>query len=343
MNVLVTGGGGFLGKAIVERLVSRGDHVRSFSRSHHQSLDELGVETVLGDLADADAVDRAVAGCDLVFHVAAKPGIWGPYLDYYLPNVVGTKNILGACRKFGVKRLVYTSTPSVVHAGRDLENANESLPYADHFATHYPRTKAEAEKMVLAAAGSEIATVALRPHLIWGPGDNHLVPRIVARGRAGRLRKIGSVEKLVDATYIDNAAEAHLLAADRLQIGSPISGKAYFIANGEPTPIWTLVDGILAAAGLPPVKKTIPYWLAYSVGATLEAFYSILRRRDEPMMTRFVAKQLSTAHWFDLSAAKRDLGYEPKVTTAEGLERLKAWFGSQKGYQFPTAPQVSGI
>ena len=326
MNVLVTGGGGFLGKAIVERLVKRGCRVRSLSRSLHPELESSGVDSSLGDLADAEAVERAVAGAELVFHVAAKPGVWGPYLEYYMPNVVGTLNIIAACRKFGVKKLVYTSTPSVVHTGRNLENADESLPYAKHFETHYPRTKAEAEKAVLESAGSDLATVALRPHLIWGPGDNHLVPRIVARGRAGRLRRVKSMDMLVDATYIDNAADAHLLAADRLQIGSPISGKAYFIANGEPMPIWTLIDGILSAAGLPPVKKTIPYWLAYTAGATLETFYSLLRRKEEPMMTRFVAKQLATSHWFDLSAAKHDLGYEAKVTTAEGLERLKKWF-----------------
>jgi 2-alkyl-3-oxoalkanoate reductase len=326
MKVLVTGGGGFLGKAIVERLVKRGCKVRSLSRSIHSDLDKSGVDSSLGDLADAGAVERAVDGCELVFHVAAKPGVWGRYHEYYLPNVVGTNNILAACRKYGVKKLVYTSTPSVVHSGRNLENADESLPYAEHFETHYPRTKAEAEQAVLAAAGPELATVALRPHLIWGPGDNHLVPRIVSRWRSGRLRRTGSMETLVDATYIDNAADAHLLAADRLAIGSPISGKAYFIANGEPMPIWTLIDGILAAAGLPPVKKTIPFWMAYSAGAVLEGVYSLLRRKDEPMMTRFVAKQLATSHWFDLSAAKRDLGYEPKVTTMEGLERLKKWF-----------------
>lgn len=325
MNVLVTGGGGFLGKAIVDRLVARGDAVRSLSRSMHKDLESSGVDSSLGDLADPDAVDRAVKGCELVFHVAAKPGVWGRYHEYYMPNVVGTRNILKACRKYGVKKLVYTSTPSVVHGGTNLENANESLPYAEKYETHYPRTKAEAEQEVLAAAGDDIATVALRPHLIWGPGDNHLVPRILARGRAGKLRRTGSSETLIDATYIDNAADAHLLAADRLHIGSPISGKAYFIANGEPMPIWTLIDGILAAADLPPVRKTIPFWAAYSAGAILEAVYSLFRRKNEPLMTRFVAKQLATSHWFDLSAAKRDLGYEPKVTTAEGLVRLKAW------------------
>src|SRR5438046_1698885 len=159
MNVLVTGGGGFLGKAIVERLIVRGDRVRSLSLTEHPELDSLGVERRQGDVANATVVEQAVRGCDLVFHVAAKAGVWGPFHDYYLPNVVGTKNVLDACRRFGVRRLVYTSTPSVVHAGRDLENADESLPYADHFETHYPRTKAEAEKMVLAAASDELATV----------------------------------------------------------------------------------------------------------------------------------------------------------------------------------------
>jgi 2-alkyl-3-oxoalkanoate reductase len=324
MKALVTGGGGFLGGAIVRRLVARGDRVCSLARGHYAELEALGVVQHRGDVADADAVSQATAGCDVIFHVAAKAGIWGRYDDYYRANVVGTRNVLEACRQHGIRRLVHTSSPSVVFNGRDMEGVNESLPYPDHFEAHYPQTKAEAEKLVLAANGPDLATVALRPHLIWGPGDNHLIPRIVARGRSGRLRRIGSASKKIDTIYIENAADAHLLAADRLSPGSPIAGKAYFLSQGEPVPTWEFINRILAAAGVAPVTRTVPVWLAYTAGWMLETWYGALRLQSEPPMTRFLARELATSHWFDISAARRDLGYEPKVSIDEGLRRLFA-------------------
>ena len=290
MNALVTGGGGFLGGAIVRQLAARGDRVRSLSRGRYPALDALGVEQIQGDVADAGAVDAAVAECDIVFHVAAKAGVWGRYAEYHRANVVGTQNVLSACRKHGVRRLVYTSSPSVVFDGRDMEGVDESVPYPEHYEAAYPKTKAEAERLVLAANGPDLATVALRPHLIWGPGDNHLTPRILERGRAGRLRRIGRANKRIDATYIDNAADAHLLAGDRLAPGSPIAGNAYFISNGEPIPLWDLINHILATGGIPPVTRTIPVWLAYAAGWLMEMTYTAFRRRDEPPMTRFVAR-----------------------------------------------------
>jgi 2-alkyl-3-oxoalkanoate reductase len=322
MNALVTGGGGFLGGAIVRRLVARGDHVRSLSRRLYPELDALGVEQIQGDVADLDPTETVVAGCDVIFHVAAKAGVWGPYADYYRANVVGTQNIVAACRKHGVHRLVYTSSPSVVFDGRDLEGVDESTPYPKHYEAAYPKTKAEAERLVLAANGPDLATVALRPHLIWGPGDNHLLPRILERGRAGRLRRIGRANKLIDSIYIDNAAGAHLLAADRLTPGSPIAGKPYFLSNSEPIPLWDLINCILATAGISPVTRTVPVWLAYTAGWLLETAYTLLGRRDEPPMTRFLARELTTSHWFNIAAARRDLGYEPKVSIAEGLRRV---------------------
>jgi nucleoside-diphosphate-sugar epimerase len=224
VKALVTGGGGFLGKAIVRLLHARGDEVRSFSRTPHPELTALGVEHCCGDLDDRDAVAAAVAGCDLVFHVAAKAGIWGPYQDFYRANVVGTRNVIDACRQHGVRRLVYTSSPSVVFDGHDMEGVDESVPYPRHFHAPYPQTKAEAEIMVLRSNGPELATVALRPHLIWGPEDNHLVPRILLRGRQGALRRIGDRPCLVDTIYIDNAASAHLLAADALATAPSSTG-----------------------------------------------------------------------------------------------------------------------
>lgn len=324
MNALVTGGGGFLGGAIVRMLVARGDHVRSLSRQRYPELDALGVEQVQGDIGDGVAVEDAAARCDVIFHVAAKAGVGGRYNDYYEANVIGTENVASACWQHGITRLVYTSSPSVVFDGRDMEGVNESVPYPSHYHAHYPSTKAEAERLVIAANGPRLATVSLRPHLIWGPGDNHLVPRLLVRGRAGKLRRIGNHEPVIDSTYIDNAAEAHVLAADRLAVGSPIAGRVYFISNGEPMPMWDLVNKILAAGGVAPVTRSVPVWVAVAVGRVLETLYAAFRPDAEPPMTRFVARELATSHWFDLSAARRDLGYEPRVSIEEGLRRLAA-------------------
>lgn len=322
MKAAVTGGGGFLGGAIVRRLHRRAWSVRSFTRTAYPWLDELGVEQVLGDLADPAAVENALAGCDIVFHVAAKAGVWGPYAEFHATNVVGTRNVLAACRKHGIRKLVYTSTPSVVHGGRDLNGADESVPYPSSFEAAYPETKAIAEQAVLAANGPDLATVSLRPHLIWGPGDPHLIPRVLARAKAGKLRRVGSRPVKVDVTYIDNAAEAHELAADKLDIGSPVAGKAYFITNGEPVDLWEFLNKVLAEAGLPPVTRTVSAWKARLAGRVLEWVYRAFRFRSEPAMTRYVARQLSTSHWYDISAARRDLGYVPQVSLEEGLKRL---------------------
>ena len=324
MIALVTGGGGFLGGAIVRRLLVRGNTVRSLTRFRYPWLDDLGVSQILGDLSKPDDVTKAMEGVDLVFHVAAKAGVWGRYSDYYATNVTGTENIIAACLKHGVKKLVFTSTPSVVHSGGDLEGVNESTPYPDHFEASYPETKAIAEKAVLAANGPQLATVALRPHLIWGPGDPHLIPRVLRRAKEGRLRRIGKRDVKVDVTYIDNAAQAHMLAVDKLEIGSPIAGKAYFISDGEPVVLWDFLNRILKDNGLPPVTKSVPVGLAKFAGWTLETLYKILWLPGEPSMTRFVANQLSTSHWYDISAAKRDLGYVPLVSTEQGLMSLTA-------------------
>jgi nucleoside-diphosphate-sugar epimerase len=325
MKALVTGGGGFLGGAIVRLLVERGDEARSFSRGDYPLLRELGVAQFRGDLADREAVIRAAEGCDVVFHVAARAGIWGSFAEYYRANVTGTENVIAACCRHGVGRLVFTGSPSVVFDGRDVEGGDESLPYPEHYHAHYPRTKAMAEQRVLAANSSQLATVSLRPHLIWGPGDNHLVPRIVARGKAGKLRRIGNRPCLVDTVYVDNAAHAHLLGADRLVHGGAVSGKAYFISNGEPLPLWEMVDRILAAAGLPPVTRSMPAGAALAAGIICEALWNILRLSGEPPMTRFIAREMATAHWFDITAARRDLGYSPQISIDEGLKRLKDW------------------
>ncbi len=326
MKALVTGAGGFLGGVIARQLIERGDEVRSFSRGDYPELTRLGIETRRGDLADADAVRAAAEDRDVVFHVAALAGIWGPRADYWRTNVVGTENVLAACRHHGIPRLVYTSSPSVVFDGRDIEGGDESLPYASRFRAAYPETKAVAECEVLAAQSADLSTVALRPHLIWGPGDQHLVPRLLTRARAGQLRLVAGGSSRVDSVYVDDAARAHLLAADALAgASSPAGGRAYFISQGQPLAIRDLINGILAAAGLPPVTRSIPGPLAFLAGSVLELVGHLRRSTEEPRMTRFLADQLAKAHWFDIGAARRDLGYTPELTIEEGLDRLAAW------------------
>jgi nucleoside-diphosphate-sugar epimerase len=324
MNVLVTGGGGFLGKALVKRLLARGDEVRSLARGAHPELDALGVDARRGDVGDATAVAAATEGVDAVVHVAGEVSSWGPYARFHRTNVTGTENVIAACRTYGVRKLVYTSSPSVVHGGDDVAGGDESLPYATKFEAHYPRTKAIAERLVLAANDATLSTVALRPHLIWGPGDTQLLPRAVAQSKARTLRLPGGRENRVDCTYIDNAVDAHVLALDQVSLRSPCAGRAYFISNGEPLPTGVLVNRMLEAAGAPAVTKTIPPFVAYLAGCVAEAAHAIFRRQGEPRITRFVARQMMTSHFYDIRAAKRDLGYEPKVSVDEGLARLRS-------------------
>jgi nucleoside-diphosphate-sugar epimerase len=330
MRVLVTGGTGFLGRAVVERLAARGDTVRVLSRGHRATDLPAGVEFHRGDVAELSAVGNAAAGCDLVVHTAALAGLAGPRADYERANVLGTRNVVEACRRHRVPRLVHTSTPSVVFDGSDMEGVDESVPLARRFEAWYPETKAEAEREVLAANGEGLSTVALRPHLVWGPGDHHLVPRLLARARAGQLALVGDGSNRVDATYIDNAADSHLAAAGRLAPGAPCAGRAYFITDGSPLPLRELMDRILAAGGLPPVTRSVSPTVAVVLGWVLESIHSLLRRPGEPRMTRFLARELSTAHWFDIGAARRDLGYEPRVTLDEGMERLEAWLREEE-------------
>jgi len=329
VKALVTGGGGFLGGAIVRRLVERGWPVRTFQRSHYQLLDELGVEQIRGDISDTEAVSGVVDGCDIVFHVAAKVDPWGAYQPFHRTNVVGTENVLAAMRSRGVPKLVYTSTPSVVHSGGDLAGVDESVPYPERFEAAYPQTKAMAEMAVLAANEDDLLTVVLRPRFIWGPEDTNLVPQLVARARAGQLRIVGDGSNLVDTVYIDNAVDAHLLAADCLEPGASCAGRPYFISNGEPWPMKKIINGILGAAGLPPEERSVPLKAALVAGAVFENIYKVFPTRGGPRMSRFVARNFATAHWFDISAARRDLGYEPRVSIDEGLARLRSWFDSQ--------------
>ena len=330
-RALVTGAGGFIGGAIARALCDRGVEVRSFSRSAYPDLEVLGVQQIGGDLGDPADVSRALEGMDVVFHVAARFDLWGRYEDFHRTNTLGTQHVIDACRKCEVSSLIFTSTPSVVHGGDSVDGVDESAPYPERFEAHYPATKALAEQAVLAANSSELATVALRPHLVWGPGDTSALPRLVERARSGRLRMVGKPQ-LVDVSYIDNVVSAHLAAADRLRPGASCAGKAYFISQGDPVPGPQFVNDLLGAAGVPPVKRTLPLWAARAAAAIAEAVWSTFRLGGEPPVTRYMVSQLATAHWYDISAARKDLGYEATVSYDEGMRRLRAWLADHPGF-----------
>lgn len=324
MKALVTGGGGFVGRSIVSALLERGDSVRSLARGEYPELAAQGVEVHRGDLADADAVAKAADGCDVVFHVAARVGAAGAYEAFHETNVVGTDNVIAACRKGGVGSLVFTSTPSVVFGHDDLEGVDESAPYAEEYEAFYPQTKAEAERHVLEANDDALHTVSIRPHIVWGPGDTSLLPRLLER--APRLRKIRGPEKKTDVTFIDDAVAAHLLAADRLQeTPEAVGGKAFFISAGEPIEIWTFIDRVLEAAGRPKITKTAPAGLALAAGWMMEKLHALSGSEGEPRLSRWIVRELTRSHWFDISAARKDLGYNPSVTIDDGMRRLEAW------------------
>ena len=367
--VLVTGATGFLGSHLLARLRAAGRPITIVSRSPRPELSAQNIRVVVGALHDPAVCADAVRGVATVFHVAARVGVWGAYDDFYRDNVLATRALLAAARAAGVRHFVHTSTPSVVYNGYDLAGADESLPLATACPSPYPLTKALAEREVLAAHTDAFRTCALRPHLIWGVGDPHLVPRILARAAAGRLRVVGRGENLVDMVHVENATDAHLLAEIALaapvtekcnQIGytapgpssippSPAApakcnqigytfpepsslaaplhpgGRAYFITNGEPINLWHWIDDLLVALDRPRLPtRRIPLPVASALGAACELAWRALRRDGEPPMTRFIAAELAKHHWFDLSAARRDLGYKPRITMAEGTRALVA-------------------
>jgi len=323
MKILVTGGGGFLGTAICRQLTSLGHAVTAFQRSAAPELAKMGVSVLQGDVCDKQALSAAANGCDAIIHTAGKAGIWGDAEVYERINVGGTTAVIEVCRTLGIPILVHTSSPSIVHGNGDIEGGDESLPLASRFLAPYPATKAEAETRILAANSTTLKTTALRPHLIWGPGDPHILPRLAARVRNGRLALPGA-DKKIDTVYVDNAASAHVDALLDLAGAAKSAGNAYFISNDEPLPQGEIIRRLLAAIGVKAEIRPVPAALARAAGAFCESAWRLLRLKSEPPITRFSADQLSTAHWFDISAARRDLSYLPKISIEQGLKRLSS-------------------
>ncbi len=321
-RALVTGGGGFVGSHIVRQLRLAGVECFVLGRNRYPEMEALGAICIQGDICDAEFLLSTMEGVDTVFHVAALAGIWGKWEDYHSVNVIGTANVLAACKKNRVSNLVYTSTPSVVFNGDDIVNGDEQLPYADHFLCHYAKSKVMAEKLVLEGAGDELKTCAIRPHLVWGPGDPHLIPRLLERGRKGQLKKVGNCTNRVDISYVENVAAAHLLAARNLETIATASGQAYFISQGEPVNLWEWIDELFERMNVPAIRSRVPFFLAYGAGAMLEVSHRLFLPEKEPRMTRFLAEQLAKSHCFSIEKARKDFGYSVSISTEEGMNRL---------------------
>lgn len=345
MTFLVTGGGGFLGRRLVERLLATDVTVRVFGRHRYSDLAALGVDCIVGDIRDSEAVSGACAGCDGVFHVAGVTGFWGPRERFFTTNVKGTANVIQGCIVQRVPKLVYTSSPSVVYDTHvmNIENGDESLAYPRQFAAPYPESKARAEKMVLDADGWEtvvegpgrgeshilrLATCALRPHLIWGVGDTNLVPRIVRQARAGELRIIGDGRNRVSLTHVDNAADAHIRAMAALPRRPDVAGQAFFVNDPEPVVLWDWVNEILRGAGIPEVRRRMPYRVGWMLGAWMEVLHALVPSFGEPRLTRYVAAQMAGSHWFNCSKAAEAFGYRPSADLEAEMKKLSASIGA---------------
>lgn len=325
MRILITGGGGFLGTYIVKELLKNPSYlITNFSRHSYAHLEELGVPTIKGDLRNKSDIQKALAqGFEAIFHVAALAGVWGKFQDYYEINYLGTKNLLEVAKEKGIKKFIYTSTPSVVFNQEDLLGVDETYPYATKFLNPYAQTKTLAEKLVLSMNdGEDFLTCAIRPHLIWGPGDPHIIPRILQKGKEAKLRIVGDGENLVDIIYVENAALAHVQAFQKLSPHSAVCGQAYFVGQERPVKLWSFINHILTLNKLNPVTKNMDVKAAYILGFCLEKLFQFLGiNKPEPPMTRFVALNLGKSHYFSHAKAKQDFGYYPMISIEEGLKK----------------------
>ncbi|MGB0615047.1 MAG: NAD-dependent epimerase/dehydratase family protein [Acidimicrobiales bacterium] len=320
MRVLVTGATSLLGRHTVARLLDAGHDVVVLQRTPC-GLD--GVVEHLGSVTDGDVVDTAMAGVDGVIHLAAKVDPVGDWADFEAINVEGTATVHAAARAAGVSRFVYVSSPSVAHDGSSISGDGAAPADPERAHGHYSVSKAMAERALLAASDDTMPVVAVRPHLVIGPGDTQLVGRIVDRARTGRMPLIGSGLALVDTTWVDNAAASLLAALDALP---GVGGRAFVVSNGEPRTVHELIARITAAAGVDWSPRTVPARAAIAGGAAAEAVWERSGRDGEPPMTAFGAEQLSTAHWFDQRETRTALGWAPEVSLADGWVRLAASF-----------------
>jgi 2-alkyl-3-oxoalkanoate reductase len=323
MNALVTGGGGFIGSALAYELVKKGYRVTSFSRNDYPELRENGINVKRGDISDINSVLEACKNIDIIFHVAAKAGISGIYGDYYRTNVTGTGNIIHACKMNKIKYLIFTSSASVVFNGTNIEGSDESLPYPVKPISYYTATKAQSEQMILQANSFNLRTLSLRPHLVFGPGDNHLFPAIISRAKKGTLIRIGNGKNMTDVSFIDNVVAAHINAAQTMICNPGVTGKAYFITNGEPVLLWDFLNMMLQVSGHKPVRNSAPAWSANLFSLLDEALHRIIIKNREPVLTRFLVSELTRSHWFNINRARRFLNYNPGVSNMEGLKKME--------------------
>ena len=312
-----------LGAGVAGTLHARGDQVVVLQRRPSQVAADLGLAEFLADLTEADVLREAATGAEAVIHLAARVGVVGSAAEFQATNVHGTRTVLAAARHGGARRFVFISSPSVAHVGSALAGADAGPADPRRAKSHYSRTKAQAELDVLAADTPGFATISIRPHLMWGPGDAQLVGRIVERARSGRLALVGGGRALIDTTYVDNAVEAVVAALDRAEVGH---GEAFVVSNGEPRTVAELFERICAAAGEVPPHRSVPRPVAWAGGAVAEAVWRVARRTDDPPMTRFLAGQLATAHWFDQRRVREVLGWAPRVSLDQGVARLAQGF-----------------
>ena len=296
------------------------------ARGDYPELKSLGVTLVRADTTDLPSLTEAATGCDVVFHTAAKAGVWGSHESYYRPNVLGTEMVIAACLATRVPKLIFTGSPSVVFDGRDQTNGTSALPYASPSSSHYSATKAASERLVLKANSKALATVSLRPHLIYGPGDPHLIPRVIDRASRGRLAFVGNGRNRVSLAFVDNAAAAHIQAADRLNFNATCAGRAYFINDPEPVVFGEWLTTLVSRLGLPSIKRSLSLPAAVAIGGVLEFVWTALRLNGEPPLTRSVARNLGLSHWYSIDEAVRDFGYAPPVKASDGFERTIDWF-----------------
>lgn len=322
-TILVTGGGGFVGKSLIKKLLNKGYQVKSLSRNFYEELATLSVTCYQGDIGgEFEKINLFFKNVDAVFHVASKVDMWGKYDDFFKTNVIGTRNIIKACKENNIKYLIYTSSPSVIANNDGLKEVDASFPYPKKYDAFYPETKAMAEKEIIKEGKKgEIFTLVLRPHLIWGPNDTNLIPTILDKAKNGKLKQIGDGKNIVDCSYIEDCTDAHILALEALEKNPSLSSNVYFVTQDEHIKLWDFINSILVAKKLPPIEKKVSKKLALSIARVLE-FTSKMIPSFKPLFTKFLITEMTTDHYFNIEKTKKDLGYSPKYSIKEGLKKI---------------------